>query len=222
MFGIKPKTKGDPRARLPQPQTLVECQVMHGATSSITVEAVGSKTITTTTMPGFAVGKTVILTYANAMGRFRFGAKVAGVRGEIATLAMPTKIDTLSLASGGAQKRASVRLDTTVPTTWRFAPNGKGYGESYRGSLSDVSRTGASLIADREARMHAMVELKMQLSSSSPALVLLGEVMRVGKIEQSGKSSHGLRFHGVTANDDKAIMDFINRRQADRRSRGLM
>jgi c-di-GMP-binding flagellar brake protein YcgR len=135
---------------------------------------------------------------------------------------MPVKIQTLSANGGGAQKRSSVRLDTTVPCSWRFAPQGKGSGEFYRGSLTDVSRTGASLVADRELKKTTMVEVKVVLSSASPPMVLLGEVMRVGKIEQSGKSSHGLRFHGVSPNDDKAIMEFINRRQADRRNRGLM
>ncbi len=221
-LGFKAKPKDDPRKKLPAAHTLVDCQIMHGASGSITVEAVGSKTITTTVLPGFAAGSTVILTYGNANGKFRFSTKVGGVRGAVATLAMPAKIQTLSAGPGGAQKRSSVRLDTTVPGSWRFAPQGKGSGEFYRGSLTDVSRTGASLVADREIKKSGMVEVKVVLSSASQPLMLLGEVMRVGKIEQSGKWSHGLRFHGVSPNDDKAIMEFINRRQADRRNRGLM
>jgi hypothetical protein len=31
----------------------------------------------------------------------------------------------------------------------------------------------------------------------------------------------GLRFHGVKPEEDRAIMEFINKRQADRRNRGL-
>ncbi len=228
-LGFKPKAKAsDPRARLPAAHSLVDCQIMHGGTGSVTVEAVGAKSLTTTVMTGFAPGTTVILTYANQNGRFRLSTKIAAIKGNLATLAMPRRVQTLSLSGsgggggGGAQKRSSVRLDTTVPCTWRFAPQGKGYGEFYRGSVTDLSRTGASLVTDREMKKNVTAEIKMQLTSASPPLILLGEVMRVGKIEQSGKSSHGLRFHGVTPADDKAIMEFINRRQADRRSRGLM
>jgi hypothetical protein len=45
--------------------------------------------------------------------------------------------------------------------------------------------------------------------------------MRTSKIEASGKISLGLRFHGLKADEDRAIMEFINKRQAERRSRGL-
>jgi hypothetical protein len=45
--------------------------------------------------------------------------------------------------------------------------------------------------------------------------------MRVEQIPTSGRFSHGMRFHGLTAEEDYAILDFINRRQAELRNRGL-
>jgi hypothetical protein len=45
--------------------------------------------------------------------------------------------------------------------------------------------------------------------------------MRVEQVPTSGKHSHGLRFHGLTPTEDMAIRDFINRRTAELRSRGL-
>jgi c-di-GMP-binding flagellar brake protein YcgR len=52
-------------------------------------------------------------------------------------------------------------------------------------------------------------------------VVLLGEVMRHDHIPTSGKHSHGLRFQGVRPEEEQAIVDFINKKQADLRSRGL-
>jgi hypothetical protein len=40
-------------------------------------------------------------------------------------------------------------------------------------------------------------------------------------VPTSGKHSHGLRFQGVTPDEDRAILEFINKKQADLRSRGL-
>ena len=119
------------------------------------------------------------------------------------------------------QQRAAVRLDVTVPGLWRDAPGGKAVGAYNRGSITDISRTGASLTTDREIKRGGQVEIKLSVSTSARPLVLLGEVMRSSKIEASGKSSLGLRFLGITPEEDRAIMGFINKRQAERRSRGL-
>ena len=120
-----------------------------------------------------------------------------------------------------AQQRAAVRLQVTVPGLWRDAPGGKGVGAYTRGSITDISRTGASLTVDREIKRPAQVEIKFSVSTAARPLVLLGEVVRTTKIEASGKSALGLRFLGVTPEEDRTIMEFINKRQAERRSRGL-
>jgi hypothetical protein len=61
----------------------------------------------------------------------------------------------------------------------------------------------------------------MKLKPEGPPMTLLGEVMRHEKIKSSGKVSHGLRFQGLRPDEDQAIIEFINRRQAELRSRGL-
>ncbi len=119
------------------------------------------------------------------------------------------------------QQRAAVRLDVTVPGLWRDAPGGKAVGAYARGSITDISRTGASLTVDREIKRGAQLEVKFSISTSAQPLVLLGEVMRSSNIEASGKSALGLRFLGITPEEDRKIMEFINKRQAERRSRGL-
>lgn len=45
--------------------------------------------------------------------------------------------------------------------------------------------------------------------------------VRTSVIETSKKISLSLRFHGVRPDEDRAIMEFICKRQADRRDRGL-
>ena len=60
----------------------------------------------------------------------------------------------------------------------------------------------------------------MSLNTTAP-MSFLGEVKRVQKIPASGKVSHGLMFHGIRPDEDKTIMEYINKRQAERRSRGL-
>jgi c-di-GMP-binding flagellar brake protein YcgR len=119
------------------------------------------------------------------------------------------------------QQRAAVRLDVTVPGLWRDAPGGKAVGAYTRGSITDISRTGASLTVDREIKRGTQLEIKLSVSTSARPLVLLGEVMRSNTIEASGKSALGLRFLGITPEEDRTIMEFINKRQAERRSRGL-
>ncbi len=91
-----------------------------------------------------------------------------------------------------------------------------------RASLTDISRSGASLIVDREREdVEPCVETSFCVSTAAAPLVLLGEVMRSAGIESSKKISLGLRFDGVKPEEDRAIMEFINKRQAERRNRGL-
>jgi c-di-GMP-binding flagellar brake protein YcgR len=104
---------------------------------------------------------------------------------------------------------------------WRLTNNGKGTGEYLKGSIRDISRGGCALIMDRQCKVGQMLEIKMNLRGDAPPLQVLGEVMRVETIPTSGKHSHGLRFQALSPDEDRAILEFINKRQADLRSRGL-
>jgi c-di-GMP-binding flagellar brake protein YcgR len=222
LLGIKPKGPGrDLRAKLPQVHESVEMIVTGGGPRGpVVVGSIGEKAFTVDALAGMRAGQSAVFSYQNGTGRFRFSAKCAAVKGHEATFTLPQRVETLQLFAQG-QKRAAVRLDATVPGQWRFAASGKGVGEWIRGAITDISRTGASLIVDREVRRGAYVELRFAVSSSAAPFALLGEVMRASKIEASGKISLGLRFHGLKPDEDRAIMEFINKRQAERRSRGL-
>lgn len=217
-------SKGVPeslRAKLPQLHGSTELVITGGgARGSVVFESLGEKTFTVDALPGLRPGQTGIFSYHNAAGQFRFSAKCTEIKGHEAVFALPERIETIKLFPE-AHKRAAVRLDATVPGQWRYAPGGKGMGDWARGSISDISRTGASLIVDREVRTGTYVEIRFAVSSTTAPFVLLGEVMRASKIEASGKVLLGLRFHGLKPEEDRAIMEFINKRQAERRSRGL-
>lgn len=220
-FKTKPSVQ-QLRARMPAVHAFVELSVLNGEGGQVCIDEIGPKSITVSALPSLAIGSVGVFVYANALGKFRFSAKCLGVRASQAIFALPARVEILAKTSGGgAQKRSTVRIDTTLSAQWRYAPAGKGNGEFARGSVTDLSRSGASLLIDRELSKGTQVEVRFTLNSASAPLIFLGEVMRTSKIEKSGKNSLGLRFHGVSNADDRAIMEFINKRQAERRSRGL-
>jgi PilZ domain-containing protein len=210
---------GVPPSKLPQLHSFVDVVVGGRPARSVTVEQVGAKGVVTRDALG-RVGETAILIYTAAAGRYRMETKVAAVSAESTQFDPPRRLILIAAASG-AQKRQSVRLDAIVTGEWRFAPGGVGTGEFVKATIRDISRGGCSLIIDRELKAHTTVEVRMKLKPEGPPMTLLGEVMRHEKIKSSGKVSHGLRFQGLRPDEDQAIIEFINRRQAELRSRGL-
>ncbi len=213
------KTSNVPPSKLPQLHTFIDVMVGGRPARSVTVESVGPKGIVTKECLG-RVGEAAVIVYSATGGRFRAQTKITGATATTTQLEIPRKMSLVG-AAGGTQKRSSVRLDTIVNGTWRFAPMGVGSGEFTRGTIRDISRGGCSLICERPLKLGTKVEVQMPLKAGAPPLTLLGEVMRHEAIPTSGKHSHGLRFQGVRPSEDQAIVEFINRKQADLRSRGL-
>ncbi len=207
-----------PEEKLPVLHSFVDVSVTGRSIRSVSVEEIGPKYIAVGTILG-RVGERGAFIYQNPMGKFRFGATISEVKEGRTYFEMPEKVE--SLAGGGSQKRSSVRLDTLVQGLWRMAPGGQGVGEFMKGSIRDISRGGCALIMDRQCKLGQYLEVKIVLRRDLPPLTVLGEVMRCEQVPTSGKFSHGLRFHGVTPDEDHAILEFINRRQAELRSRGL-
>jgi hypothetical protein len=208
-----------PPSKLPQLHSFVDAVVGGRPARSVTVESVGAKGVTTRDALG-RVGEVAILIYTASAGRYRMETKVAAVSASTTQFDPPRRLILIAAASG-SQKRQSVRLDAIVTGEWRFAPKGVGTGEFVKATVRDISRGGCSLIIDRELKPHTTVEVRMKLNPENEGMTLLGEVMRHEKIKSSGKFSHGLRFQGLRPDEDQAIIDFINRRQSDLRSRGL-
>ncbi|MHB8147820.1 MAG: PilZ domain-containing protein [Vulcanimicrobiaceae bacterium] len=210
---------GIPATKLPQVNSFIDVVVAGRPSRSVTVESVGGKGIVTRELVG-RVGEGAVLLYTTGAGRFRASSKIVASSGSNTVFEFPKKVDLVGTATG-AQKRQSVRLDALVIGQWRFAPGGKGMGEFVRATIRDISRGGCSIITDRALKHGTMVEVKMDLNATGASLVLLGEVMRHEEIKTSGKQSHGLRFQGVRPEEDHAIIEFINRKQTELRSRGL-
>ncbi|MDQ2681147.1 MAG: PilZ domain-containing protein [Candidatus Eremiobacteraeota bacterium] len=208
------------QSRLPQVHAFADVSIGGRPLQSLSVDAVGPKTIATAAAAA-RTGEKAIFLYANQLGRFRFSTVVLGSNDGRTQFRMPERIEPMSAPANGAQKRSTVRMDALVAGMWRDAPGGKGFGQYAKGNIRDISRGGCSLIIDRLLRKGSMVEVKLVLSTGDAALEVLGEVMREERIATSGKHSHGLRFHGVNAAQDQEIISFINRKQTELRSRGL-
>ena len=211
---------GVPLSKLPQLHSFVDVIVAGRPARSVSVESVSAKGIVVTRDVLGKPGEVAILIYTSGGGRFRAEARIAAVTASSTSFEPFRRINSIG-AAAGAQKRQSVRLDAIVSGEWRFAPKGVGTGEFAKATIRDISRGGCSLIMDRPVKLQTTVEVRMKLRPEGAPLTLLGEVMRHEEIKTSGKHSHGLRFHGLRPDEDQAIIEFINRRQADLRSRGL-
>jgi hypothetical protein len=207
-----------PEDKLPQLHSFVDVTVGGRAARSVSIEELAPPDHITVGDVIGRKGERGVFVYQTPLGKFRFAAAVSEVRDGMTVFEIPDRIETLG---GGAQKRSSVRIDTLLGGQWRMAPGGKGVGEFMKGSIRDISRGGCALIMDRQCKVGQTLEVKMNLSSNAPPISVLGEVMRVEQVPTSGKFSHGLRFHGITPTEDHAILDYINRRTAELRSRGL-
>ena len=217
-LGFAKKPQLNLRTRLPAINSFVDIVVPGGrGGGSVCIESIGKSSFMTSAALSIAPGTTVHFSYSTPTGKYRFSTKVTAGTGAHLTFGMPSHIE--QLAVFGGQKRTAVRLDATVPGQWRLCHGGKGTGEYQRANIRDISRGGASLITDSELKKGTHVQVKLALGETT--LIIMGEVMRTDKIAASGKHNNGLRFSGIRPNEDRAIMDFINRRQAELRNRGL-
>jgi hypothetical protein len=207
-----------PREELPVLHSFVEVAVGGRTARSVSVEEVGHERIGVGDKLG-RVGERGVFVYQNSIGKFRFATNIIELQDGTTFFAMPERIE--ALGGGGAQKRLSMRIDTLVAGMWRMAPGGEGVGEFLKGSIRDISRGGCSLIMDRQCKVGQTLEVKISLNSGADPVTVLGEVMRTEQVPTSGKFSHGLRFRGVTPAEDHAILEYINRKQSELRSRGL-
>jgi c-di-GMP-binding flagellar brake protein YcgR len=208
------------RAMLPSLHSFVDVSVRNGPKGSVCFENAGAKTFMTSVLPGMAPGQQVVFNYQNTDGKFRFNTAVRAVDEKQATYDIPGKIDTVQKFAG-SRKRTTVRIDTTVPVQWRYAPTGKIEAEWQKGVLSDISRTGSSLAADREIKTGNVLELKITLTPGGEPVSVRADARRVDKIAGTQKYNVGLSFQALKADVEKAIVEYINRRQVDLRSRGL-
>jgi c-di-GMP-binding flagellar brake protein YcgR len=220
LFGKKAPSGKELREMLPSLHSFVDVAVRNGPKGSVCFENSGAKTFITSVLPGMAVGQQVSFNYSNTGGKYRFSTAVKAVDAKQAIFEIPGKIETVQ-KFGGSRKRTTVRIDTTVTVQWRYSSTGKIESEWQKGVLSDISRTGSSLTTDRTIKVGNILELKIPLAGDAPPTAVRADARRVDKIEGTAKFNVGLAFHPLKAEADRAIIDFINRRQTDLRNRGL-
>ena len=217
LFGGGAK-KGVPAEKLPPLHAFVDVTVGGRSARSVSIEEAGPARIVVGDVVG-RKGERAVFVYHNAQGRFRFPTTITEARDGMTYFEMPARVE--GIGGGGSQKRSSVRLDTLISGQWRMAPGGIGVGDFMRGSIRDISRGGCAIITDRMCKLGQTLEVRMSLTPNTAPLTVLGEVVRAEQVPTSGKFSHGLRFHGLTPVEDRAILEFINRRTAELRNRGL-
>ncbi len=221
LFGKAAPSTKQLREMLPSLHSFVDVVVRNGPKGSVCFENAGTKTFTTSVLPGMSPGQQVSFNYSNTGGKYRFSAAIKSVDDKQATYEMPGKIETVQ-KFGGTRKRTTVRIDTTVSVQWRYGSTGKIESEWQKGVLSDISRNGSSLACDREIKTGNIIELKIPLATDGGAPILVrGDARRIDKIENTSKYNVGLAFHPLRPEAERAIIEFINRRQVDLRNRGL-
>jgi c-di-GMP-binding flagellar brake protein YcgR len=219
-FGKKAPSIKELREMMPSLHSFVDIAVRNGPKGSVCFENAGLKTFATSVLPGMSAGQQVSFNYSNTGGKYRFSTAVKAVDAKQATFELPGKIETVQ-KFGGTRKRTTVRIDTTVTVQWRYSSTGKIESEWQKGVLSDISRTGSSLTTDRTIKVGNILELKIPLAGDAPPTTVRADARRVDKIEGTAKFNVGLAFHPLKPEADRAIIDFINRRQVDLRNRGL-
>ncbi|HEY5348982.1 MAG TPA: PilZ domain-containing protein [Candidatus Lustribacter sp.] len=208
------------REMLPSLHSFVDVVVRNGPKGSVCFENSGPKTFVTSLLPGMSPGQQASFNYQNTGGKYRFSAAVKAVDAKQATFELPGKIETVQ-KFGGSRKRTTVRIDTTVSVQWRYSATGKIESEWQKGVLSDLSRAGSSLATDKPIKVGAILELKIPLSGNGGPIAARADARRIDKIEGTAKFNVGLSFHPLEPVAERAIIDFINRRQVDLRARGL-
>lgn len=213
---------GPARSTLPELNGFVDVAV-GGARErqSIPIDRLSKESFSTRLLPGLAAGVSADFVYTNSIGKFRFAVVCDSVDDAQAHFKLPERVKTIANFS---TQRSAMRLDSIVPTLWRYAPGGEGNGPFLKGSLTDLSVVGASLVVGRDLKVGSQVEVRFTLESSPEPINIIGEVMRATKIQIGSveKSATGIRFHDVGPGGEQAIDKFIHGRQADRRDRGMI
>ena len=73
----------------------------------------------------------------------------------------------------------------------------------------------------RLVRKPRVADLDSQITGFDGAVQSGPAGMRTANVEATKRLLLGVRFHGVKPDEDRSIMEFINKRLSERRNRGL-
>lgn len=118
-----------------------------------------------------------------------------------------------------ADRRAELRVDTSVNAEWRFKPVGKIASPWARVVVNELSRTNATMTCDRAMKPQEAIELRATLDSKEP---IVFEAVIVRCDPAGSKFKVGMTFRHVNEEASHVITRFLNRRMTELRSRGLV
>jgi hypothetical protein len=209
----------DLRDKLPQVNGFVDVAVgPNGPRESIPIDDITGTSLVARCPEGLERGASVDFLYTNLIGRFRFATRCLTLEGREAHFELPVIIKTLQTFG---YRRNAQRIQWLIPVQWRYAPEGIGYGNYLAGSLNDLSRTGASLVVERELKSGSQVEIRFALKPDE-TFVALCQVVRAAKIDTSARSAVGIRFIEIDALAERKLVDYICERQTLRHDRGFV
>ncbi len=189
----------------------------NGPQGRLCFEGASLKTFRTTKIAGMTPGQEGVFTYENPIGKFSFTARLVSMADDQAIFNLPTDIKTISRTAAG-DRRVEPRVDTTVNGEWRFKPAGKIATSWNKVTISDLSRTSASMTAEREFKAHDVLEIRMVLEGTQ-ALTIDASPVRSDKTGSKYRVS--LTFKHTHDESSHAITRFINKRMTELRHRGL-
>ena len=222
-FGVKaepPSAADELRAKLPEVNAFVDL-AFGGSTvrESVPIDGITASAVIARCPDGLDPGAPADFVYTNPLGKYRFATVCVKVEGKEAHFDLPTSIKTLETFSA---RRMARRIPWVLPTQWRYAPDGAGFGEYLPASMMDLSVGGAALVVARTVKVGSQVEVRFTLNSNLKPFVELCQVMRAISIGSSGKCGTGLRFLKIDPKDQRRLGNFLDERQKLWRDRGFV
>jgi len=211
------KTREVDSDRLPDVNSFIDVAT-GGRTEYLPIESIGSASIVVRRPAKAVVGTSALFNYSNRVGRFRFYANCTQLTEKMATFDLPISITVIEQFGN---KRRNVRLKTALPVTWRYAPDGSGYGNFYDGNSVDISCVGMSLLVPRELRAGTQVEIRFDLSDGQKPFTVIGTLTRPTQPAARGRFSAGMSFKNIRPTEENRLAEFILARQRGQRKRAL-
>jgi hypothetical protein len=219
-FGSSKKKPGPLKVRemLPATHAFVTYTARgNGPQGRVCFEGASLKTFRTTIVSGMVPGQSGVFTYANANGKFTFAARLVSLGNDQAVFKMPETVTALERLPS-QERRAEPRIETSVIAEWRFKPAGRILAPWSKVVVSELSRTSASMMVERDFKPQEAIEIRAVLGGDE-AVVL--EATAVRSEPAGAKFKVSILFNHLDEESSHVITRFVNRRMTELRSRGL-
>lgn len=217
-IGIRSKSNAINSDHLPIENDFVDV-FAGGKTETVCIESVSKAGIETRRPPKAVLGQPALFNYSNKLGRFRFQTECTKISGACATFALPLEITVIEQLG---EKRKNFRLNKLLNVQWRYAPDGVGNGPFVKGTVRNLSSTGACLDVGRELRKGTLVEIQLDpvLLGKRP-VIAIAELARPAQKDSKGVISAGVCFQGIGMTGQNAIAEFIHTFEKNDKERHL-